>query len=216
MARPVTSPSARLRLLTASLAKAKALKRGTVLNAKPMCELLGVSWPVLREWCDDLPGFAESGAFTAGGNGIEWTFKPVATVNFLIRHFEGVKKAQIATAQQVRRAIAGDGLADAPAEMSLDEIAKALKVAAAMREERERQGQLIEVAKVATLADGMITRLQQAAIQAGREYDPTGQWPVEYSEMWQRAIENVALAAGQAGAGFLSGLNGGDARPGAT
>ena len=45
-----------------------------------MAELLKVTWPVLRDWCSDIPELVESGAVMPGGNGIEWTFKPVKTI----------------------------------------------------------------------------------------------------------------------------------------
>lgn len=209
MAKPVTTPAVRLRNLASALVKAKALKRGELLSAKPMAELLSVSWPALRDWCNEIPGFDKH--FTSGGLGTEYRFKALSAVKFLIRHFEAEQKKNQTEARRVRKVISGASLDQAPPDMGLDEIGRAIKIAAAIREERRKQGELIEVATAGQAIEDMIGEMQQAAIQAGREQDPTGQWPAEYSEKWQHAIDNVALATAGAGERCLSRLRGGTA-----
>jgi hypothetical protein len=211
MATRSTNPAARLRKLEAALAKAKKIARGKRVSFEPMMELLGVSRPVLRDWCNEIAGFEESGAFVRGGNGIEWEFKPVATVRFLIQHFEAEQQRQIERARKLRRAIGDDALADIPDDMTVDEIIKAVRAAREVREEQESQGALIKASAVRTLFERTFNRMLQAGIQAGREQDPTGQWPPEYAEKWQNAIDNLILKQSAAGEDCLRQMRGGTA-----
>jgi len=211
MARNPTNPSARIAQLERALAKAKKLKRGTVLSAKPMAELIGISWPVLRDWTRDVPGFAESNAFTGGGNGINYAFRPAPTIRFLIKHFEAERKAATERAAKVRKVLTSREVDELPADMSLDEIAKLVRVARELREERQRQGQLVDASIVSNAVERMMTRMQQAGLAAAREQDPTGQFEPEIAEKFENAINSVIVQMGQAGRDCLSALRGGAA-----
>lgn len=211
MARSATSPAARLQRLEAALAKARAMKRGTVLTFEPMMELLGVSRPVLRDWCREIPGFAESGAFEGGGNGIEYRFNPVKTVRFLIRHFTAERDARVAKAREVRRMVAGDRLEGLPDDFDLDEIRKMIQVHAALREERQRAGELVDAARAREALRAMTTEMQQAGVKAASQQDPTGQWPPEIREAFEDAVNNVLVVMGRAGEKALRALRGGTA-----
>lgn len=211
MAKAGNSLAARLRKLEAALTKAQGLKRGTKLSFEPMMQLLGVSRPVLRGWCNELPGFAESRAFVGGGNGIEYEFKPVATIRFLIRHFEGEQAKRVEKAKQLRKAIGADVLENLPDDMTVEEIVKAVQAARAVREEQENQRGLVKVSVAADAFDRTFNRMLQAGIQAGREQDPTGQWPAEYAEKWQNAIDTLILRQSAAGEECLRSLRGGTA-----
>lgn len=214
MARPATSPAARLRRLDAAKAKAAKLKRGTVLSASPMAELLGVSWPTLRDWCDDVPGFAESGVFTRGGNGVEWEFQPGRTIAFLSGHFKREQAASAKRARRVRQAVGGKALADVPDDYSLDELGKMVRLSRELREERERQGQLVEAEKVRVALRLMMSRIQSAALRAAQEQDPNGRWAPDMRESFENATHAWLLAAERAGQDVLAELNGGAAYPG--
>lgn len=214
MARPATNPAARLERLRKALPRAQAFakaNRGGTLTAKPMSEMLGVSWPVLRDdWCDGIPDF-EDKCFTRGGNGIEWAFKPVATVRFLIKHFEAEQAKRLKKAKQVRRAVGGDALDHVPEDMDLDQIGKLIKLGRELREEQVLQGQLVKRVDVANLLAKTFSEMLQAGVQAGREMDPTGQWPTEYAEAWQSAIDNLILSQSATAEECLSELGGGSA-----
>ena len=160
--------------------------RGRTLTSKPMCDLLGVSWKVLKGWCDEIAGFEESGAFERGAEGIGYNFRPIQTVRFLIKHFEAAQSRQVAATKQFRRAVAGNALDALPEDMSADEIIKSVRLAREVREEQQSQGILIRADEAATTIQEMLGSMLQAGMQAGREQDPTGQWPPEYAEKWQR------------------------------
>ncbi len=211
MARSATGPAARLRRLEAALEKAKKLKRGSVLTAEPMRELLGVSWPVLRDWCNDIAGFEESGAFVRGGNGVEWEFKPATTIRFLIKHFKAEQQARQAKAREVRRLVGGSRLDGLPDDFDLDQINKMIRTSALLREERQRAGELVDAAKVSEALRTMMTEMQQAGVKAASQQDPTGQWPPEIREKFEDAVNNVLVVMGRAGERALSALRGGTA-----
>lgn len=206
------SLEARLRELEAALAKAKKLPRSTkTLTSEPMKDLLGVSWVTLRKWCDEIPGFEASGAFERGARGMEWSFKPVATLRFLIRHFEAERAARIKATRQVRRAIGGSDLDSAPPEMDLGQIKQALSVRAELIRQKREEGTLVDRVKVEAAIAAMVSDMQQAGVQAGREQDPTGQWPVEYQEAWQDAMDGLMVRMARAGEECLRQLRGGKA-----
>lgn len=211
MAKRGNSLSARLAKLETALAKAKKLKRGSKVTFEPMMQLLGVSRPVLRDWCTEIPGFEESGAFVRGGNGIEWEFNPVKSIRFLIGHFKAEQAKRVDKAKRLRKAIGGDVLDNLPDDMTVDEIVKAVQAARAVREEQESQGALVRVTHVVSVFERAFNRMLQAGIQAGREQDPTGQWPPEFAEKWQNAIDTLILRQGAAGEECLSSLRGGTA-----
>lgn len=208
MARTPTSPVVRLRKLEAALEKAKAFKRDATISFEPMMELLGVSRPTLRDWCNDLPGFAESGAFVGGGNGIEYAFKPAATVRFLIKHFKAEAEARVAKARAVRQMVGGDRLEGVPDDFDLDQIDKMIRVSSRLREERQAAGELVDAGKVSDALRTMMTTMQQAGVKAASQQDPTGQWPPEIRESFEDAVNNVLVAMGRAGEKALSALRG--------
>jgi len=214
VARPATSPDARLRKLKAALPKAQdAGKGGRKLTAVPMHKLLGVTWPTLRGWCEDLPGFAESGAFIEGGNGIEWEFKPVATTRFLIGHFESEIKKRRESAKQVRKIIAGDALEDAPEDYDLDQLQKMLRLSRELREERAHWGKLVDAEEVHKLLSAMFAKMQATATKAISAQDPTNRLPPEHREKLEDAFANVLETMLVEGEKVLGKLSGGAAKP---
>lgn len=208
MARSATSPSVRIKLLETALVKAKKLKRGTTLTARPMAELVAASWPTLRDWCNDLPGFDDGKCFERGANGIEYAFKPIPTIRFLLKHFQAERAASVKQSKRVRQAIGGTALDDAPDDMSLADIARMVAVARSLREERQQQNQLVDVAVVDGAVRRMMTDMQQAAMKAAREQDPTGQFAPDVAEKFDNALTSIVLRMERAGNDCLNAIRG--------
>lgn len=208
MARPATSPAARLRELAKALAKAQTMKRGETLTAFPMAELLGVSWVTLQNWCSEIEGFEASKAFERGARGIEWTFRPVATVRFLIKHFEGLRAASAKRAERHRKIAAGNDLDGAPSEMGLDELTKLIRLNTELQAIKERSGKLVDADKAATAILTYHTAMQQAVMRAAQEQDPSGTLPPELREKFENATRTILLRMEQAGQACLSELRG--------
>lgn len=202
-----TSPAARADWLERhALPKAQKIARQR-LGAKPMADLLGVSWNTLKKWIrDEVPGFEASGAFEPGDRGQSYSFKPVATVRFLIKHFRSEADARAAKARQVRTAIGGAALADVPLDMTLDDIRKATQVRAEMIRQAEREGRLVDYEVVTKAVDAMIASMSEAAVRAAREQDPTGRWPPEITEKFENAVESIMVSVQAAGAKCLDDL----------
>lgn len=205
------SPAARLRRLEAALPKAKKLKRGSTLTAKPMAELIGVTWPVLRGWCDDVPGFEESGVFVRGGNGIEWDFKPVASIRFLMKHFEAEKQARVEAARRIRRAVGGGALEAVPDEYSLDDMAKMVRLSHQVQDHKIRQGELVAAEGVRNPLQRVFSRMQAAGLRAAQEADPNGRWSAETRQAVEDVSRSILLAQERAAQDCLKELNGGAA-----
>jgi hypothetical protein len=208
MAKAGNSLAARLRNLESALERAKKVKRGAVMSAEPMRELLRVSWPTLRQWCRDIPGFAESGAFVGGGNGVDYEFKPVATVKFLLKHFRAEQDARLAKAREVRRLVGAEQLAGLPDDIDIDELRKVVQLQGQLIEARVKAGELVDAEKVRNALAGLFTKMQQAGVKAASEQDPTGQWPPEIRESFDDAVSNVLVTMGRAGEEALRSLRG--------
>ena len=146
------SPAARAeRLEKTDKPKAQKLSRKK-LSAEPMAQLLGVSWPTLRKWTRDIPGFEASKAFSGGERGMAYQFWPVGTVNFLIKHFRREAQKRSAATKKVREVIGTDVLGEEDNGMSLDDMQKAIRVRAAMIDQQVREGRLMDAGVVCDAA----------------------------------------------------------------
>ena len=211
MARPQTSPAARLRALKDAKDKLPPLKRGETLSMRPMAEMLRVSTKALTAWCDDIPGFEESGVFVRGGNGVEYAFKPRRTIDWLIKHFEKEVQSAAAKSRRTRKIVAGNALDAAPEDYSLDDMRKMVQLSQTIQADRERQGQLIDAAKARDAFREYHSRLQSAMLKSAQEQDPQGRWTAEIREPFENAIRSVLLDMERAGRTCLERLNGGTA-----
>jgi hypothetical protein len=205
LARQGEAVTVRLRKLEAAMDRAVAIDE-SVISARPMQQLLGVSWPILRDWCNELPGFDTAGAFVRGAQGNKWEFRPVQTVWFLLRYFQALEKAGAVKARDVREefGIAADGAPD----MSIDEMRKTLQLQNAVQDEKVRQGLLVSRERAENSIEQMVSRMQQAALNAAREQDPTNQWEPDIAEAFQSAVESIILASGAAGEVCLKAIRG--------
>lgn len=211
MARPATSEQARLRKLRSALDRAKKLDFGVVLTSQPMRELLGVSWPVLRGWCNDIPELDESGAFITGSEGNAWSFNPVATIWVLIRHFEKVREEKIAANAKMREAATGDALEGVPAEFDIRETREALNLFTQMRNLQVQDGKLIQRDAAVGAVREMLTSIQEATLGAPAVLDPTSDWPVELRERVDEALSRALVLQADAARNCLNKL--GDDQP---
>lgn len=211
MARSAPPPSARLKVLHRARAKAAKIRSGETLSAMPMAELLEVRWPALREWCNTFDGFADSGVFEGGGNGVDYVFRPRQTITWLIRHFEKEQAAKSAKARRVRRLVGGGQLAGVPDDYSVDELGKIISVRSKLREERLKDGGLVDAARAQHAVREMFSRMQLAGAQAAQQQDPTGQWPLELREAFDDAIDKFMHAMDVAARDCLKTLRGGAA-----
>lgn len=166
------SLSARLRQLEAAKARAAKLPKKQRLSFGPMRELLNVTVPVLRGWCNEIDGFEASGCFVRGGNGIEWDFEPRKTIDFLIRHF----KSQVAKEQDrvraIRKAVGGED--DLTEGLGFAEMRQAFELARAIKKERREDGQHCLKSDVEWLFSTAMERCRNRVMSIITKADPNG------------------------------------------
>lgn len=211
MGRSSSSPANRLKVLARAKERAAKVKRGEVLRSRDMSKLLEVSWPTLRGWCNDLEGFAESGAFTPGGQGVDYGFHPRATVQFLIKHFTKVQKGQVERARRTRSIVGGGRLADMPEDFDLDDLTKMLRVNGVLREAQERDRLLVDRGDMLAGLVATFSAMQQAGLTAIQQADPTGQWAPRERAAAETAVRTMMTAQYAAMTKELTKLRGGTA-----
>jgi len=212
--KPSASPEQRLVRLREAEKRARKFKQRDRLTARPMAELLGVSWDVLRGWCNDIPGFERAKCFTRGQQGIEWEFKPLKTTRFLISHFEKVIEDG---ERKVRREIAAatGGRMKAPEGVhSIDDLTKVLRLSVEVRAEQERRAELVEAQKVVDILGRVFTEMQAAGLRAAQQLDPNGRWPPETRAAVDEAVRSVMVEQQRQAQDCLKELNGSSAQPG--
>lgn len=190
MARPATNPSARLARLDAARPKLAGLKRGEILSAIPMAQLLGVGWPALREWCNTLPGFAASGAFFDGGNGVKYEFQPKKTLDFLTKHFRGVLDRQAADSRRISKAV---GVTLPAAETpSLAETKDLVNLTLTVVAAADRQGLYVLASDAADFLSGYNRQVVDGIMGVKTKVDPNGNLPPAVRKRVDEYLRSVA------------------------
>lgn len=205
MGRPAIKYTARLRALHDAKPRVMALPRGELLTSEPMAQILGVRWPTLREWCRDIPGFAGSNAFQGGANGIAYEFCPVRTLWFLIDHFTALGEAEQAKADRLSEMALGAS-AGAVRGLDLDDMNKILGTQDRFMTMREKAKQLVDATRVRTMLEKVFSDMQEVALTAPQELDPTGQWPPQVRALVDRATQGILLKQRAAARDALEGL----------
>lgn len=207
MARPSTDLSARLSRLETARAKVAKLRPRDTLNAKPMAQALGVTWPTLAGWCDTLPGFAASGAFVAGGNGIEYAFRPKKTVEWLIKYFRGISDRQSAESRRIGKAV-GVTLPEAEAP-SLAETKDLVNLTLTVVAAAERQGQYVRADEAAAFIEGYNEAVVSGILGVRTKVDPNGKLAVAVRRQVDEYLRSVAANAHARAQAYIEAKNAG-------
>lgn len=205
MARPATKHSARLQQLEKARPKVMALPRGEILTSMPMAKLLGVRWAALRDWCNEIEGFEESGAFQRGSNGLKYEFCPVRTLWFLIEYFRALTESEVQKADRVH-AMALGSAAEAMRGIDLDDMRKILDTQGRLMDMRERARELVDAGTTRSALNQVFSRMQEVALTAAQELDPSGQWSPEVRAIFDKAMQGVLLRQRAAARQVVEGL----------
>lgn len=172
-------------------------KRGAMLSAVPMAELLGVSWVTLRDWCDTLQGFDDSGCFTRGARGTEWQFRAVKTINWLTRYFEKVLADQESRSRGTARAL---GMAEdaVPTGFSLAEVDRSLAIVGKVQAEKIAQAKWVSADQVREILRNLMVMSRDHILGVAQVSDPNGVFPPEIREKVERASFEQAAAYAEA------------------
>lgn len=209
MPRAATSPAVRAqRLRSVTLPKAKRIKDRR-LSANEMADLLEVHVNSFRKWRRGIPGFAESGCFIEGDRGIGYEFDPVATVQFLIKHYDAEAKALTEKVRRLGKALgADDELGGLPEEMTPGELKTLLDVSMRFQDLRERQGSQVPVNTVRSVLVEMTSRMREAGLRAVQEADPNGRWSAEMRTIAEDLTRTILLEQKRAADHCLEELRG--------
>lgn len=173
MARPTTNLSARIKSLEAAKARLKELKRGSKLTSVPMARFLRVSWPSLKDWCDNIADFDESGAFTRGGMGIEWQFDPRKSIEVLLRHFRDRAEVQANKSRAISKAV---GVTMPAAETpSLAETKDLVNLTITVTAAAEKQKRYMLVEQTLAFLDDYNQLVVSSILGVRTKVDPNGQ-----------------------------------------
>ena len=190
MPQPV-SISARIEALEAAERRISAIDE-VKLSSKPMAELLSVTWPTLRGWCD-LPVFTDRGAFVRGGNGIEWEFNPRKTVDALLAHFRGeLGKRQ----DRNRRVVESVGLQMDPGEagnIDMAELTKQVNLTLAIQESKMKASGYVPATDLRDFLRGYNQAAVSAVLGVGSKIDPTGALPASIRTAMTEELRKVAV-----------------------
>lgn len=204
MARPGASEETRIRKLQDALRRATAQNMiAEVIGQKPFAQLLQVQVTTLRPWLED-PEVSESGAFIAGGRGVDYQINPVATIWVLIRWFERKRDARVRENLRVREMVAGDKLDGAPEEMTVKDARDAMQLYLQILATEKEAGQLVDAATNAATYNELVLTLREALLSAPQKLDPTNEWPPEFREMFDNAMADCMVLLRRAGQELLS------------
>lgn len=214
MPAPKSSLTARLQKLDAAEARAKQLPRGKKLSAKPMAEMLGVTWNSLKDWCDEIAKLETSGAVQRGGNGVEWAFEPKRTVKILIDHFKGVQARQAAKSREVAASV-GVTLPQGEAP-SLAETKDMVNLTLSVTKAAEEQGRYVLADEMVRFVTGYNQEVVDAILGVRTSIDPNGNLPAHVRSAIDDHLRKVATAVhgraarfiGEFGAGLQQGGTG--------
>lgn len=189
-----TSARARLRSLEKVKERCKGLKRGETLTAQPMAKFLGVSWPVLRGWCDEIEGFEQSGAFERGANGIEYTFRPRKVVDRLIRHFAALVESDTKKRSALTKA-AGIKVSDQDEPPSLQETKDLVNLTITVVQASEKQKLYVLAEDMAEFIAGYNEAVLNGILGIRTKIDPNGNLPPKIRQQIDEYVRSVAAAA---------------------
>lgn len=191
MARPGASLNTRIAKLQAALDRAKKLKRGTVLAARPMAELLGVSWVTLREWCDEFSELETSGAVMRGGNGIEWSFAPARTISVILKMLDKRLAGQAKKSREITSAI-GVAMPTAEEASSISETKDLVNLTLAVVAAAEKQRRYTPTEEMIEFVDRYNQRVVDGIMGVRTRVDPNGNLPPHVRAAMDNYLRMVA------------------------
>jgi hypothetical protein len=202
------------RILQLKAARERALQSPDLetLSMQPMAEMIGVSLPTLRGWCDKLSDEERGQAFSRGGLGKEYVFRPLATIDAFLGHFEAAISAK---ASRNRRLIEATGIEVDDDEIGdLEEIQRRLRLTMMITDQRRMQGEYTRTSQVADYLRGYNQTVVERIMGVGTKIDPTGQLPADVRAQVTEALREVAADVAASARAFIGELSAGSEQKG--
>jgi hypothetical protein len=191
MARPAQGDRIKLDRLRVARPKAQQLARGVKLDAKPMAELLGLSWPALRDWVDATPALETKGAVKRGGNGVPWEFKPLRAIDLLIAHFTARTEKQAQKNKAIRKAV-GVSLPDDEDAATFVETKQMVDMTLSVVAAREKQREYTPKGEMLAFIEGYNQTVTAAILGVRTRVDPNGNLPPHVRSAVDDYLRSVA------------------------
>ena len=208
MSKKLINPQGRIKILSAAQKRAKSVfKKDEVLSARPMCEVLSVSWGTLKNWCEEIEGFEASGAFTRGGEGIKWNFKVHETIEYLLAWAKSAQTAEKAQQKRVSKLV-GIPKENLPATFNLDDLQKSVRIQREFQSQKIAQGKLCDVDVVSLAFTLYNSTVQQTILDAAQRADPNGIWKPEIRESFENELRNILLSVERAAQDCVNAISG--------
>lgn len=186
-----TDSTGRQKRLESALERAKELPADAILDAQPMAQLVGVSWPSLRAWCDDIDALAKAKCFIRGGNGVKWQFKPLLTVETLLGYFRAEAERRSQNNRRLQQSV-GVQLPETERAATLDETRQLVRLTLEVTQAKMDQGEYTPTATVADFLDGYNRTVVEAIMGVETEIDPTGKLEPMVRQAVNEALRSVA------------------------
>lgn len=191
MGRPGASLNARLTKIEAAKQRAKRFKREERLAAKPMSELLGVSWVTLRDWCDEIGELENSGAVIRGGNGIEWAFDPRRTIAIIQKVMQTRLAGQARKSRAITSAI-GVSMPVTEDAPSIAETKDLVNLTLAVVAAAEKQSRYTPTEDMLDFLDRYNQRVVESIMGVRTRVDPNGNLPPHVRVAMDKYLRAVA------------------------
>lgn len=203
MAKSAISPRVRLvKLQRAEDDFVTSLAKDMVLDAKPMAQVLRVTWDTLRGWVDEIPALEASGAVERGGQGINWRFKPLETIWTIKAAITA--KAELAEAKnRTVQADHGIRLDESEDSASLAEVKDMVNLTITLVSAAEKQARYIEAEKVDHFIEGYNQRVVSAILGVRTQTDPNGNLPPAVRTQMDDYLRSVAMHVNAEAAQFV-------------
>jgi hypothetical protein len=203
-----TDTAGRLERLNRALERAKQLPIDTILDAKPMSDLIGFSWVTLRDWCDNIGALDGSSAFVRGGNGVKWQFHPVAMVSALITAFSADAEKAASRNRDLQRQV-GVEVPESERTADLAETRQLISMTLQVQAAEQEQGGFLPAQEVKNFLDGYNQLTVESILGVKSEMDPTGTLPPETIIAIDDLLRAVALRVHERCAEYIETFNAG-------
>lgn len=204
MAKSAVSIGARIRRLELAEQRAAALPRKTRLAARPMAELIGVTWQVLRGWCDEYPQLEAKGALIRGGNGIEWDFEPRKTIAGLLQIMRKARDGQAKKSKAITKAVGVD-LSPTEEAPSLTETKQLVDLTMTVTAAKEKQGGYTPTADLRDFLIGYNQAVLDGILGVRVKVDPSGALSPAMRQAVDDELRALAVRVNGIAAKFIEG-----------
>lgn len=209
MARKIGDPSILKARLEAALKQAKPKD---IASAKPMAEIVGMTWAGFRN--NHISSDVKFPVKSRGAEGKQWEFQVVKVLKYMIRVCD---KKIAANNHRNRRNAEMTGITVPEGESGADiaEVSKLTDLTLKVQQVRERQGLYVPAEKLVDFLTGYNSSVINGILGVTNQVDPTGLLPAETRKEMDDLLRSLAVSVQAAAVKFIEGINA-DIRKGGT